>query len=101
MQGALAQGVEHQQDGHIAQGVVQPLPHHAKEQEVIEPPLYGLLCGEHSIGVVLLAGKNDGFHIQMGVSVGVKIAYDQVWSDTQSIQMVKAAVAENVKIVWI
>lgn len=67
--------------------MVQPPTNHTYQQKVLEAPLQYLFYRKSCIGIVLLTRKYNGFNVQMGGFIGIKVAHNQIRGDTQPFLM--------------
>ena len=79
--------------------MIQPFSDHTDQQEIFKAAPQSFLHGINRIRIVLLAGKDDRFDIQMRIFVRVKIPDDQIRICLQRFPVRKTAVAKHEKIV--
>ena len=79
--------------------MVQPPTNHTYQQKVLEAPFQCLFYRKSCIGIVLLTRKYNGFNVQMGVFIGIKVAHDQIRGDTQPLLMLQTTVAADKEVI--
>ena len=73
------------ENGHIAQGVIQPPPDGAQKQHLGKAPALRLPGGKHGVGIVLLPGESNGLHREVRHGMGVEVPHDEIRQHPQGL----------------
>ena len=96
----LPQVIEIEQERKVAERMVESESNDADEKKVLIASFHSFLNGVDGIGIIFFAGQNDGFDIEMGVLVRIKIPHDKVRLHRERFEVLQAAVTENEKIIF-
>ena len=97
--GVFALLVQIYQRVYVCQGVVQPGPQHAQQQEVFRAAPQSFLDGVDRIRIVLDGGQHDGLDIGIRLLMGVEIPDDEIRFSVELFLMFQPAVAVDDEIV--